>query len=300
MPAVQHKQKINNMKKVIVVLILIICSISFYGQGLNLSLIKKNIVFLGTIENNNPTIFATAFLLEIDGITHLLTAKHVVAKQVNGILTNEVDDSKLIAFLHDKKGSIIQRPVSEAKKMGAQWIFHDDSQVDIAIIPFPIDVKSDDIAAIPKNLFLPVEDLHETYDVIFISFQNQISQRNNLLPIFRDGMISIKNKDNTFYIDGSAFPGNSGSPVFLKPSLVRYNKEGGTTTTLGGDPLGGKFIGIVGEYETYQEVAISSQTKRPRIIFEENTGLTKIWTINYINEIINSDRFKKQIIKLKK
>ena len=111
MPAVQHKQKINNMKKVIVVLILIICSISFYGQGLNLSLIKKNIVFLGTIENNNPTIFATAFLLEIDGITHLLTAKHVVAKQVNGILTNEVDDSKLIAFLHDKKGSIIQRHV---------------------------------------------------------------------------------------------------------------------------------------------------------------------------------------------
>ncbi len=288
------------MKKITIILISIISSFSVFGQGLNLPLIEKNIVFLGTIDNGNPTIFATGFLLEVEGFYHLITAKHVIVKQESGKLTNEPIDSNLIAFIHDKSGGIVTRSISDIKSMGVKWIFHENSQVDIAVIPFPLNVKNEDFAVIPQTLFLPVDELYETYDVFFVSFQNQISQKNNLSPIFRTGMISIKNSDKTFYIDGNAFPGNSGSPVFLKSSMIRFNKGGRTTTHVGGDPLGGKFLGIVGEYETYQEIAISAQTKRPRIIFEENTGLTKIWTVDYINEVINSGAFIKQIKQLKK
>jgi hypothetical protein len=39
-------------------------------------------------------------------------------------------------------------------------------------------------------------------------------------------MISLINEDKTFYIDGAAFPGNSGGLVFLKPIQIRTRKEG--------------------------------------------------------------------------
>jgi V8-like Glu-specific endopeptidase len=32
------------------------------------------------------------------------------------------------------------------------------------------------------------------------------------------------NDDETFYVDAAAFPGNSGSPVFLNPSSMTYDK----------------------------------------------------------------------------
>jgi predicted oxidoreductase (fatty acid repression mutant protein) len=62
--------------------------------------------------------------------------------------------------------------------------------------------------------------------------------------------------------------------------------------------LGGKFIGIIGEYVPYREVAISAQTGRARVIFEENTGLSKVWSVDFIKEIIDSDKFKEQLKKI--
>ena len=96
---------------------------------------------------------------------------------------------------------------------------------------------------------------------------------------------------------GATSLGNSGSPVFLKPSPIRYDDAG--TISLGGDKLGGKFIGVIGEYIPYREVAISAQTGRPRIIFEENTGLSKVWSVNYLQEIISSKDFQDQLTKVK-
>lgn len=50
----------------------------------------------------------------------------------------------------------------------------------------------------------------------------------------------------------------------------------------------------------YKEVAISTQTGRPRVIFEENTGLSKVWSITFIKEIMESDTFKQQLDKFVK
>jgi len=102
----------------------------------------------------------------------------------------------------------------------------------------------------------------------------------------------LLNDDKTFYIDAFAFPGNSGSPVFLKPSPIRFD-EGGIS--IGRDQLGGKFVGIIGEYLPYQEIAISTQTGRPRVVFEENTGLSKVWSVTFIKQIVKADTFKQQL-----
>lgn len=261
--------------------------------------IKKTVVFLGKFEEKNgkkeTRINATGFLVNIRNVYHLVTAKHVVMEVKNNKFTGKLLDEDMYAFYNIKIGGLGFRSISSIKKQyNINWIFHKTENVDVAIIPFPIEPKTDDIKVIPESLFLDVKRLFELYDIFFLSFQPGIKFENKVTPIIRSGNISLMNNDKTFYIDASAFPGNSGSPVFLKPSPIRFDVGG---ITLGGDELGGKFIGIIGEYLPYQEVAISAQTGRPRVIFEENTGLSKVWSVFFINEIIDSDEFKKQLEK---
>lgn len=257
--------------------------------------IRKTVVFLGKTTHKGETQFyATGFLLNIQNIFHLATAKHVVVDPKTG----EFTDSGMLIFFNLKDETIGARSIDDMKKnFGVHWIFHENQDVDIALIPIRLDTQKDDVKTIPDNLFLTLDRLFELYDVFFLSYQPGIQPQKRIAAVIRNGTISLINADRTFYIDASAFPGNSGSPVFLKPSPIRYD-EGGVS--IGGDPLGGKFIGIVGEYLPYQEVAISSQTGRPRVVFEENTGLSRVWSVAFIREIIESNAFKEQLGKLVK
>ena len=135
---------------------------------------------------------------------------------------------------------------------------------------------------VTKEFFLEFKILFETLNVFFISFQQGIDLENRVSPIFRRGSISRILEDNTFFIDGFAFPGNSGSPVFLSPTIT-YSHDG---IQLKKYILGGKLIGVIGQALTYQN---------------QNTGLSKAWSINFLNDIINSKKFQAQLdaIKLK-
>ena len=257
--------------------------------------IKKTVVFLGKANQKGEIKFyATGFLVQINNIIHLVTAKHVV---FDGKTGNFLDSGMLIQF-NLKTGKFGSRSIDEIKRNYAvNWIFHKDKNVDVAIIPFHIDPHKDDIRTIPDTMFLDTERLFELYDVFFLSYQPGIESQNKILPIIRTGTLSIMNDDKTFYIDAFAFPGNSGSPVFLKPSPIRFDQG---NISIGVDPLGGSFIGVLGEYLPYQEVAKSAQTGRPRVVFEENTGLARIWSVTFIKQIIESTDFQDQLKKLKK
>ncbi|MBA7652924.1 hypothetical protein ES703_60763 [subsurface metagenome] len=256
--------------------------------------IKKTIAFLGKIEDKNKIKFnATGFLVNIQNIYHLVTARHVLLDQ-NG----NIDDRWMLAFFNSKGGKIASRSIEEIKRnFSVDWIFHKNKEVDIAIIPFGLDTQKDDVKIIPDDMFISTERLFELYDVFFLSYQPGTEPQKRISPIIRTGTISVINDDKTFYIDASAFPGNSGSPVFLKPSPIRYDEKG---ISIGGDKLGGKFIGIIGEYIPYREIAISTQTGRPRVIFEENTGLSRVWSVPFIREILELGIFKEQLNKLVK
>ncbi len=254
--------------------------------------IKKTVVFLGDVREGKTQLYATAFLVDIQNIFHLITAKHVVADKDTG----EIKDTNMHIFFNLRSGGITRRSVGEIKtKFSLDWVFHKDAAIDIAIIPFGLDPQKDDAKVIPESLFLPSDRLFELYDVFFLSYQPGVEFKKRISPIFRSGTISIINEDKTFYVDASAFPGNSGSPVFLKPSPIRFDEQ---TISIGRDQLGGKFVGIIGEYIPYEEVAISIQTRRPRVIFEENIGLSKVWSVGFVKEIIESDTFRKQLDKL--
>ena len=257
--------------------------------------IKKTIVFLGKITEKKEIQFhATGFLVNIQNTFHLVTAKHVVVNPRTG----KFIDSGTSAFFNLKGEGFGSRSLDEIKKnFAVNWIFHENKDVDIAIIPFGLDPQKDDVKTIPDNLFLSTDGLFELYDVFFLSYQPGIQSPKKIFPVIRTGTVSLINDDKTFYIDAFAFPGNSGSPVFLKPSPIRFDERG---ISIGGDQLGGKFIGIIGEYIPYQEVAISTQTGRPRVVFEENTGLSKVWSVTFIEDIMKSDVFKQQLDKVMK
>ena len=78
-------------------------------------------------------------------------------------------------------------------------------------------------------------------------------------------------------IDATVFPGNSDGPVLTRPEAVAIT---GTKTY-----RTSSLLGMVSGYVPYQDVAVSNQTKRPRVIFEENTGLALVVPADLVIEL---------------
>lgn len=101
--------------------------------------------------------------------------------------------------------------------------------------------------------------------------------------ILRGGVIArihdmLEGNSSDFIIDAFVFPGNSGGPVIIKPEI------GGIEGTKHQNES--RLIGMVKSYIPYSDVAISPQTGKPRVVFEENTGLTNVEPVDYIIETI--------------
>jgi len=250
--------------------------------------IKNSTIFLWFIENWHEKIIGTWFLLQVKGIFHLVTAKHVVEKR----------RQDLHVFLNSKQ---FNNPKAKSlSRIYTDWfnrISHNNKNVDIAILPFLLETD-DNIEFIPDSLILDkIDDICELVDVFYTSFQpwlNSFQQDWCVNPIIRKWTISRINNNNTFFIDWSAFPGNSWSPIFLFPTPIDFSE----TWTVIWWPIKIKLLWVMGAYIPYEDVAISQQTWRPKVIFEENTWLSLIHSAIYINEIINSDLFQKQLNRL--
>jgi hypothetical protein len=110
-------------------------------------------------------------------------------------------------------------------------------------------------------------------------------QRNYV--IVREGIVArisemLEGKSPTFLLDSFVFPGNSGSPVVIKPEF---------TSIVGTKANPNSYvIGVVHGYRSYSDVAVSQQTHRPRIIFEENSGLAEVIPIDRVDETIEAFR----------
>jgi hypothetical protein len=251
--------------------------------------IKESVVFLGYVNDGQEQIIGTGFLMQIEGIFHLVTARHVIEKNWQNLHV-------FLNSKHLKQPSA--KPLSVVYQAGNSWIRHPDPKVDIAVIPFLMDVN-DKVKFVPDNLISKDNsELYELVDVFFVSFQpglNNFQIDGCINPIIRKGVISRMNSDYTFYIDGSAFPGNSGSPVFVFPSAVKISDEG---VQIGGQ-MKITLAGVMGAYVPYRDVAASQQTGNVRVIFEENTGLSLVWSTKFIDEIISCADFRNQIGNIK-
>lgn len=100
-------------------------------------------------------------------------------------------------------------------------------------------------------------------------------------PIARRGMVG--RADPTVVLaDLFIFPGNSGGPVLYVPAFKTGGVSFGGTEVVRQEML----IGMVSSFIPYSDVAVSVQTKRPRVVFEENSGLANLvpaWVVrNFI------------------
>ena len=268
--------------------------------------IKKTIVFIGYMQNQlmddgknkaKIKLSGTGFIFQLNKVFFLATAKHVIAEV--DPKTGKVMKEKpgLFVFNNMKNGSVRFSSIDELKK-SYKFFYHTNDKVDITIIPFPLNITDDDVKVFAEDMFVDGGNLYETYDVFFASYQPGISDLaidSKIIPIVRKGSIARMNSNKSLYIDGSAFPGNSGSPVFVMPSPIRYSSNN-NSISFGDDTIGGKFIGIISQYTPYTEVAISQQTGRPRVIFEENTGLSLVWLNDYLKEIMQTKEFSDFIL----
>ena len=104
-------------------------------------------------------------------------------------------------------------------------------------------------------------------------------------PICRLGCISrIKNAfldktgDTNFLVDDEVFPGHSGGPIVNRPEMLSIE---GTPSNSNAN-----LIGILSAYIPYENVLISQQTGKPQMIQTENSGLTIVYSVDKIKEVV--------------
>ena len=174
------------------------------------------------------------------------------------------------------------------------WVTHPDSTIDVAVLI--IDAFLPKIESSGIQISFLCEGVHTTTldemrnsefsegnEVFVLGFPLGMAGSTHNYVILRQGTVArirdwYSDDASSFLLDSFIFPGNSGGPVFAKPVFASY----------GGKPhLGAKLVGMVASYLPYRDVATSQQTGRPKIVFEENSGLAEVVPIDAIKKTIS-------------
>lgn len=190
----------------------------------------------------------------------------------------------------DNKSHYFKVPLLKEDK-SPLWLMHENEKVDLAILPINAGAIND--AKINYYFFredsifyakdFSIKNISTGDGLFVLGFPMRISGKARNFIIVRQGIIARVDEevleDCFFYIDASAYPGNSGGPVINKPEIVAI------TGTQSNSSAG--LIGVISSGETYSDIAISQQTGEPRIIFTEQTGLVRIVPTELIFEVID-------------
>lgn len=172
------------------------------------------------------------------------------------------------------------------------WFAHDDRGIDVAVIG----INGQHLQAEGIRFGLFGSDGHtaprkkaadlgisEGDGIFLLGFPMGLVGETRNVVVVRQGSIArirdcLELKAKDFLIDCAVFPGNSGGPVVTRPEMTAIQ---GTKSA-----NAAHLVGIVASYLPYQDVAISQQTRRPRVIFEENSGLASVFPVDYVEEIV--------------
>lgn len=226
----------------------------------------------------SPT--GTGFIVETQG-KHLVlvTAKHVVTE----LITTETGSPELKARkglryrLNQKEGPayLIDDQELQTKGLGP-WFFATNNDVAIRFLQWKETAK---FAVITQADFIQRADLQVGANLLVLGFPLGLRSPEHPNPIARKGMVAQSDRD-ALIADAFIFPGNSGGPVIYTPPI----KVGGAMTSpfINDERLAGLAI----SYQPYRETAESTQTRKSRIIFEENSGLANIEPADKILELL--------------
>lgn len=213
---------------------------------------------------------------------YLVTNKHVLVNQNDIVLRfNPQSDQAATDF-----------PIKLFNDGKMIWTGHPNVNVDVAV--FRINGQKLRDAGMKFHFFQSDETVYKKEDLIKIQthegdfvyvlgFPMGLVAPDRQYVILRGGAIArirdlFEGRSTDFVIDAMVFPGNSGGPVIIRPEITSIEGTKANHRSC--------LIGIIKSYIPYQDIAISQQTKRPRVIFEENTGLSLVEPVDYIFETI--------------
>lgn len=216
--------------------------------------------------------------------TYWVTNKHVI----------QGHDSVVVRLSSTSKGTYVDEHFPLQDKGSAFWFAHPNDKIDIAAIPFGGDrFKADGMlpCIFTSSVSLTRDEavkkgLSEGDSVFTLGFPvgvSGISDFKRNFVVVRQGAIArirdwFLRDANDFLIDSFVFPGNSGSPVILRPEM---------SAIAGTQPINQAYlIGFVGAYLPYRDIAISASTLRERMISEENSGLAKVIPADFVVETV--------------
>ena len=215
-------------------------------------------------------------------LTFLVTNKHVLEDRTEII----------VRFAHAGLDKVIDYPVGLSDDSGQIWIGNPSESIDIAAFHINHELLNRDSAVF--SFFSLVDHavgiaemaemgVSEGDGVFVLGFPMGIVANQTMNVIARSGSVArirdvLSMQESSILIDANIFPGNSGGPVILKPELAAI--EG--TKSINRSAL----IGIVKSYVPYTDIAVSQQTGNPRVIFEENSGLALVETVDNIRSTV--------------
>ena len=210
----------------------------------------------------------------------LVTAKHVVYEnEGKGPLLQN------IAYrLNQTDGESVLIPDGLATaQLKSGWFRSETKDVACRLV-----VRGDtaDFITIPHSIFLPSRQMQAGTPLFIIGFPLGLRSEKYATPIVCRASIARVDPD-MLIVDGFVFPGNSGGPVIYEPSVQLGT--GFTAPILQGE----WFAGMVLSEISYIEPAISLQTKRPRVTFEQNSGLSNVLPADTIMNLLRVPEFAK-------
>jgi S1-C subfamily serine protease len=233
---------------------------------------------------------------------YLVTAKHVLdgwkAQQAAGAAKGQIVSDLMVRVNPvDVTAQATDIAIAEFKDTGVDWT-HNPAGKDVSVVSVDIEVlrkkafgvmffPADEMAAdVAKLRDLKVEAGDGAFVLGFPmglveEWRNAVIVRGGVIARIEDMLIS---RSDIFLIDAFVFPGNSGGPVVLRPEITAVNGTAAQTRSY--------LIGMVVSYQPYIDLAISQQTQRPRVQFEENSGLASVLPIDYIAGAIGADQKK--------
>lgn len=216
---------------------------------------------------------------------YLVTNKHVIEKHERIILRFNPQNGQAATDF------AIQLRSNPDKR---HWAGHPNKDADVAVIP--MNLKKLEDAGMKFGFFKSDMDAFDTATMERLGvgegdFTYTLGFPMGMMPtdrqhvIVRSGIIArirdlFEKRSASFVVDSLVFPGNSGGPVVFKPEAISIQPSAPIKQAA--------LIGIVKSYIQYTDVATSQQTGRPRVIFEENSGLANVETVDKILETIAS------------
>ena len=156
---------------------------------------------------------------------------------------------------------------------GQLWTAHPDESVDVAVVKvdfnrlkaegMQVAFFEDDKTALVAGQIVEA-GITEGDHLYVLGYPMGLVGEHRAVVIVRNGTVArirdaLARTEETFLVDSTVFPGNSGGPVVIRPQAMAI---AGTQS-----PSKADLIGIVTGYVSYTEMAVSAQTARVRMIF---------------------------------